>query len=524
MPKSDQSLKVFISYARKDGSAFAEELVDALDVAGFDAFLDRNDIAAGEDWEKRLEGLLAAADTVVFVLTPGSAASAQCAWELKTAEALSKRVIPVVLIPVPDAEAPPAIGRLNYIFFDGRQSFPRALKHLSTALTVDAQWIREHTRIGELAERWNQRGRPDVLLLRGPELEAARHWVAGASEGGPQPTELHRSFIETSTTHEHDEAALEAERLAAVGREQAAKEEALKRLSWRTRLGLAASGTLLVAAIGLAIWSVNAEGRFREAQRVAQEAQAQSIDTQISNEAKRTDITGQLIAYATSPADIRLGAAQRADFTAAAVAHLTDPNTPLIDALTRAQQEMRRDPASPRPLLSTSLNGDLYLGRSGASRKLEALVVTAGSAEDEDTDADAWEAMLRAAGFTVRRLLNPSSGQFDKGLDDFLGQEATGPTLQAESRIVPSAIGNAGATTGPEANTLYFFVFVGQAARLGGQTRLAFSDTNAEALEATTASVDSVATAFAARAAASVLVIDAAFTLNTGTATLSRQP
>ena len=58
MAKSDHPLKVFISYARRDGGAFAEELVDALDVAGFDAFLDRNDIAAGEDWEKRLEGLI----------------------------------------------------------------------------------------------------------------------------------------------------------------------------------------------------------------------------------------------------------------------------------------------------------------------------------------------------------------------------------------------------------------------------------------------------------------------------------
>ena len=109
MAKSDHPLKVFISYARRDGGAFAEELVDALDVAGFDAFLDRNDIAAGEDWEKRLEGLLAAADTVVFVMTPGSVASQQCAWEIKTAEGLGKRIIPVVLMPVPDSEAPASL-------------------------------------------------------------------------------------------------------------------------------------------------------------------------------------------------------------------------------------------------------------------------------------------------------------------------------------------------------------------------------------------------------------------------------
>jgi hypothetical protein len=520
MPKSDQSLKVFISYARRDGAALAEELVDALDVAGFDAFLDRNDIAAGEDWEKRLEGLIAAADTMVFVMTPGSVASQQCAWEIKTAEGLNKRIIPVVLIAVPDKDAPPSLGRLNYIFFDGRQSFSRALKQLSTALTTDAAWIREHTRIGELAERWIQRGRPDVLLLRGPELEAATLWVAGAQENGPQPTDLQRSFIDASEHFERSEAELEAERLAAIGIEQAAKEDALKRVSRRTTIGLIASGTLAIAATGLAIWSVNAEGRFREAQRAAQEAQRNSIDAQIAGEARRTDITGQVIAFATAATDIRLGADERSAFTASAVKHLSDPDTPVLAAFTRAQEEMRGDRTSPRPLLSTSLNGDIYLGRPAANRKLEALVVTAGSAEDDDTDADAWEAMLRERGFNVTRLLNPSSAQFDKGLAEFAGSALSGPALNSQPRIAPTA---SAVSNGPEANSLYVFVFVGQATRLNGQTRLGFSDTNPDAIEATSANLDSVAAAIAARAAASVLVIDAAFTLNTGTATLRRQ-
>jgi hypothetical protein len=519
MPKSDQSLKVFISYARRDGAAFAEELVDSLDVAGFDAFLDRNDIAAGEDWEKRLEGLIAAADTMVFVMTPGSVGSQQCAWEIKTAEGLSKRVIPVVLIPVPDAEAPPSLGRLNYIFFDGRQAFPRALKQLATALTVDATWIREHTRIAELAERWIQRGRPDVLLLRGPELEAAHQWVAGATETGPQPTDLHRSFIDASEDHEQSQAALEAERLAAVGIEQAAKEEALKRLSRRTTLGLLASGILAVAAIGFFVWSINAEARFRDAQQAAEMAQKNSIDAEIAGEAKRTDITGQLIAHATSRSDFKLGTSARAAFTTSATRHLRDPDTPLLAALMRAQEEMRGDRTAPRPLLSTSINGDIYLGRTSATRKLEALVVTAGTANDDDTDADAWEAMLREAGFDVHRLLNPSSAQFSDGLAEFLGQRQSEVTFEGQSNIVPSG---AVATTGPEANTLFVFVFVGEAGTLNGQTRLGFSDSTGDALEATTVGIDAVAQALAARAAASVLVVDAAFTLDTGTASLRR--
>ena len=53
-----QRLKVFLSYSRRDSSEFADELVGGLELADFAPFLDRHDIAAGEDWEARLGGLI----------------------------------------------------------------------------------------------------------------------------------------------------------------------------------------------------------------------------------------------------------------------------------------------------------------------------------------------------------------------------------------------------------------------------------------------------------------------------------
>jgi TIR domain len=50
-PSAGEKLKVFISYSRKDSAEFADELLAGLKVAGFAPFLDRHDIAAGEDWE-----------------------------------------------------------------------------------------------------------------------------------------------------------------------------------------------------------------------------------------------------------------------------------------------------------------------------------------------------------------------------------------------------------------------------------------------------------------------------------------
>ena len=81
VPASNRA-KVFISYSRKD-LAFAQILVVALAERGFDAFLDKTDIAPGEPWKERLARLIATADTIVFAVSPDSIASAICAWELE---------------------------------------------------------------------------------------------------------------------------------------------------------------------------------------------------------------------------------------------------------------------------------------------------------------------------------------------------------------------------------------------------------------------------------------------------------
>ena len=76
----DTRIKVFVSYSRAD-KAFANDLVLGLAACGFAPYIDRQDIAAGEDWEKRLEGLIAEADSVVYIVSPDSLASDHCGQE-----------------------------------------------------------------------------------------------------------------------------------------------------------------------------------------------------------------------------------------------------------------------------------------------------------------------------------------------------------------------------------------------------------------------------------------------------------
>ena len=187
-------LKVFISYSRKD-EAFAQELLSGLQLAGSEPYLDKRDIAAGEDWEARLGRLIEAADTVVFVISPDAVASERCAWEVERAVTLRKRVLPIVWRRVDEAQVPPRLKQLNYIFFDQPMMSVPSLTALAVALKTDLGWIREHTRIGEAALRWRGRERNEALLFRGDELAAARVWLASTPQYAPDPTLLHHEFI-----------------------------------------------------------------------------------------------------------------------------------------------------------------------------------------------------------------------------------------------------------------------------------------------------------------------------------------
>src|ERR1700728_4131183 len=108
---SAEKLKVFVSYSRRDSSDFANELVAGLELVGFAPFLDQHDIAAGEDWEARLGGLIRQSDTVVFVISPEAVKSERCAWEVNTAIADNKRVLPIVAKAVPETEIPEPLRR-----------------------------------------------------------------------------------------------------------------------------------------------------------------------------------------------------------------------------------------------------------------------------------------------------------------------------------------------------------------------------------------------------------------------------
>lgn len=290
MAGAHQSLRIFISYARSDASAFAEELMAGLEAAGFDPFLDQHDIVPGEDWQARLDHLLQQADTIAYVITPASVASERCAWELARAKELAKRVLPVVSVETDEAQTPEALRRLNYIYFTRGRSFGAGLKQLTTALRTDIDWIREHTRLGDMAARWRERSNDESLLMRGAELDAAQTWLAAWKPGAPEPTASQREFIsasEAAETSRNNEQRKQLDKLIAVQRSRA-----------RLLVGLALVSLIAIGAVGGLLW--NSQRQLQEQRR-----QFEITEQNFLNEIAGLQASAPVQPGAASPGDAR---------------------------------------------------------------------------------------------------------------------------------------------------------------------------------------------------------------------------
>ena len=181
--------KVFISYSRKD-NLLADDLRLKLLKLDFEAYLDKHDILPGEPWQERLGSLIKAADSVVFLISPDSVASRTCDWEINETERLGKRLLPVVIREVDEGSVPGRLKRLNYIFMRETDNTPAAFDALQAALRTDIAWIREHTRLAELAHRWETERYPVRLLLRGTDIAIAEAWRDGRPGSAPRPSRL----------------------------------------------------------------------------------------------------------------------------------------------------------------------------------------------------------------------------------------------------------------------------------------------------------------------------------------------
>jgi TPR repeat protein len=282
-------LRVFISYSRDDLN-FADQLDAALNACGFECVIDRHGISGGEDWKRRLGNMISEADTVVFVLSPTSARSPICDWEVEEATRLGKRILPVICRSLEGTSPPPRLRERNYIFFyDDLKAAPGSgfgtgLAKLIAALNTDFDWLREHTRYLQRATEWDRGGRPANRLLSGDDIAEAKAWAARRPKNAPEPTALHLDFIRASEEEAEARSSAQRKQLEAMAAAQAERQTALDQAEEAQRkratmarirnIALVAVSILAVLAGGLALYSVQQRIAADKSRNVAEEERA----------------------------------------------------------------------------------------------------------------------------------------------------------------------------------------------------------------------------------------------------------
>ena len=184
---------VFISYSRRD-SDYVQRLQQELARRGKDVWVDTDGIRDAEVFPAALRRAVEGSDAFVFVISPDSVRSQFCGQEVDHAVELNKRVVPLALRDVTDAEIPEEIRFRNWIPV-GTVEFTDGVDRLVSAIDTDLEWERQHTRLTVKALEWDQAGRDRSFLVRGSELATAEQWLAEGADKDPGPNALEQEYL-----------------------------------------------------------------------------------------------------------------------------------------------------------------------------------------------------------------------------------------------------------------------------------------------------------------------------------------
>ena len=173
-----ERLRIFISYAHRDGGSLAARLERDLDSAGFDVWLDRNRLLGGDKWAREIEVAIDGCHAAVALLSAGSYESDICRAEQVRALDKGKLVIPVRV--QRDCDLPLHLYVGHHIDFSEAADYDPAFQQL-----LDSIWQRRgvvappearppYNNAPALPDNFVER--PEILArLRDALFEDARH-------------------------------------------------------------------------------------------------------------------------------------------------------------------------------------------------------------------------------------------------------------------------------------------------------------------------------------------------------------
>lgn len=99
----------------------------------------------------------------------------------------------------------PGLEEIQWINYP-ELGFEETFHRLITAIDTDLEWVRQHTRFGLRAARWEASGQNNGFLLHGAELREAIRWLEQAATiKDRQLSELHQQYVRASEEWEAGE-------------------------------------------------------------------------------------------------------------------------------------------------------------------------------------------------------------------------------------------------------------------------------------------------------------------------------
>jgi hypothetical protein len=108
-------MRTFVSYAsitRREITALVKDIEDL----GYAAWFDQ-ELTGGHAWWQTILNSIEQSDVFIFALTPQALDSYPCRLEYEYAQAIGKRILPVMLTQVNTNFLPPALSEIQYVDF-----------------------------------------------------------------------------------------------------------------------------------------------------------------------------------------------------------------------------------------------------------------------------------------------------------------------------------------------------------------------------------------------------------------------
>ncbi|MBZ0285113.1 MAG: HEAT repeat domain-containing protein [Anaerolineae bacterium] len=119
----EQREHIFISYSHEDED-FANELKENLSGQGYQPWVDKSRLEAGDNWLEAVDSAINRAFALILVLSPHSVSSQYVIYEFGYAVGVRLDVIPILHRPIDARDQHPRLAALHYLNFTSSERYP----------------------------------------------------------------------------------------------------------------------------------------------------------------------------------------------------------------------------------------------------------------------------------------------------------------------------------------------------------------------------------------------------------------